>query len=75
MNSNYRKKNYLLKDVLVFKINLKKIAMRLLPDAERWYMNLYCQCSGGKTVYSNPGLDLHRVQGKNEIATKFIQNV
>ena len=33
MNSNYRKKNCLLRDVLVIKINLKKTALCLLPEA------------------------------------------
>ena len=27
-----------------------------------------------QTVNSNPGVDLHQVQAKNEIATKFIQS-
>ena len=45
----YRKKNCLLKDVLVFKINLKKTALCLLPKAERWQKNLHCQYPVGKT--------------------------
>ena len=36
MNSNFRKKDCLLKDVLMLKINLKKTALCLLPEAERW---------------------------------------
>ena len=36
MNNNYRKKICLLKDVLALNIHLKKTALYLLQEAERW---------------------------------------
>ena len=64
-----------LKDVLVLKINLKKTALRLLPEAERWQkIFIVNNLMARQTFISAHGLDLHQVQGKNEITTKFIKN-
>ena len=70
MNSNY-KKNCPQKDVLVLKNKSKEDCNVFATRTSKMVKeSILCQYSGGKTVYSNPGLDLHQVQGKNEITTK-----
>ena len=55
--------------------NLKKTALCLLPEAERWQkIFVVNDLMARQTFISAHGLDLHQVQGKNEITTKFIKN-
>ena len=69
---NHGKKNYVPNNFLLVKINLKRTALCLLQETESWYW--LSTLVTKQRVYTNPGLDLHQVQDKNEITTKFIQN-
>ena len=70
MHSNHRKKNNLLRNVLMSKINLRKTRSWKIVK-ESWLSILLV---AKQTVHSNPGIDLNQVQGKNKIMAKFIPN-